>query len=817
MMGAGAGLLHRTRTARAEAMQRAYASADLDPASIDYLECHATGTSVGDQVEIRSSSTIFAGKDALPVGSLKSNTGHLITVAGLASVIKLLGAFKHKTLPPTRLDTPANEAFNGSPLYPLTDATPWTGKGPMRAAISNFGFGGNNAHVILEAPDGFKPPKKTARPKAAAKPAPIAICGLGVLAGPDRGADKLVRRALSPPRDRLAICPTIDVDPLFARTPPADLQHTEPAHLALLAAGKDALNGVGETAPERAGVFMAIGCASNSAKWLVRERLAVRFGRSADDTDVKAARAGMADDIVAADVLGAMPNMPANRLNTALDFRGQGFTLSAEASSGEEVLKLALEALRTNELDCALVGGADFATENTRALALNAAYGVETPADMAAALVLKRLPDAEAAGDTVLAVLDPESGADALGQSPACDLLKKLYGTAPIADGLCGLAFDVALNRRGLVAGDEAALPRITTGEATEAPLPFQAMPTANTDPLRPAPNLFWAAAGSKAKLAERVAAGKTGGRGSCRVALVTGKDVDLAAQRASVVEMLRRGEDPSGPDCFYGEGTADGELAFVFTGSAAAYPRMGRGLFMAFPELGARVADTFSDAERLSPLLSQRTLTDYEQLCVVTLLSQAQALLLKDMLGVTPEAAIGLSLGETNSLIAFGIWKQAGRLLHQISADEMYERYLGGAFETAREAWGLSDDAPVRWTNWRVYAPIDEVRQCLANHTHVEINIIYTDEDCVIGGPYDACRAVADALGKGRAAPMNQNLIVHAEAMAPYADTWRSLHTRRTSPAPDVRIYANALNGAYKPSRQKGCRCVDPPGRLHH
>jgi len=133
-----------------EAMQRAYDLSGIDPDSIDYLECHATGTPVGDSVEIRSATEFFGQRTPLPVGSVKANTGHLITAAGLASVLKLTSAFEHETLPATPVAGALNKSFEGSCLYPLMQCEPWKTDKPRRAAISNFGFGGNNAHLILE-------------------------------------------------------------------------------------------------------------------------------------------------------------------------------------------------------------------------------------------------------------------------------------------------------------------------------------------------------------------------------------------------------------------------------------------------------------------------------------------------------------------------------------------------------------------------------------------------------------------------------------------------------------------------------------------
>ncbi|OYW84804.1 MAG: hypothetical protein B7Z22_09860, partial [Hyphomonas sp. 32-62-5] len=112
------GLLAPDATGQAEAMRRAYADSGVDPDTVQFLECHATGTPVGDGVEVASSASIF-GARRLPAGSLKANTGHLITVAGLASVLKLTAALRHETLPAMPLDGKLLPSLGGDTLTPL--------------------------------------------------------------------------------------------------------------------------------------------------------------------------------------------------------------------------------------------------------------------------------------------------------------------------------------------------------------------------------------------------------------------------------------------------------------------------------------------------------------------------------------------------------------------------------------------------------------------------------------------------------------------------------------------------------------------------
>jgi len=137
------------------AMLRAYESSGVDPQSIGLIEAHGTGTPVGDATEIEALRRVFGGADSeprLPIGSVKSMIGHSIPAAAVAGLIKTALALYHKLLPPTlHADTPHPQmAAHGFYLNGRT--RPWIhgGAWPRRAGVSAFGFGGINAHAVLE-------------------------------------------------------------------------------------------------------------------------------------------------------------------------------------------------------------------------------------------------------------------------------------------------------------------------------------------------------------------------------------------------------------------------------------------------------------------------------------------------------------------------------------------------------------------------------------------------------------------------------------------------------------------------------------------
>ncbi|WP_308287764.1 SDR family NAD(P)-dependent oxidoreductase [Streptomyces griseoincarnatus] len=141
------------------ALRRAYEDADCSPASVELFEAHGTGTAVGDATELSALSAVVSeATDSTrfaALGSVKSQIGHTKAAAGAAGMIKLALALHHKVLPPTiNVDRP-NPAvdFTSGPVYVNTEARPWirTPERPKRrAALSSFGFGGTNFHVVME-------------------------------------------------------------------------------------------------------------------------------------------------------------------------------------------------------------------------------------------------------------------------------------------------------------------------------------------------------------------------------------------------------------------------------------------------------------------------------------------------------------------------------------------------------------------------------------------------------------------------------------------------------------------------------------------
>ncbi|RDG37781.1 type I polyketide synthase [Streptomyces corynorhini] len=145
---------------QATMLERAYAEAGVRADQVSYVEAHGTGTAAGDPVECEALGRILGrrrGGKPLPIGSVKSNLGHLEAAAGMAGLFKAMLVLRERRVPATLHAQPLNRAidFAGLGLDPVTAMRPLDGGAGARriAGVNSFGIGGANAHVVLESPD----------------------------------------------------------------------------------------------------------------------------------------------------------------------------------------------------------------------------------------------------------------------------------------------------------------------------------------------------------------------------------------------------------------------------------------------------------------------------------------------------------------------------------------------------------------------------------------------------------------------------------------------------------------------------------------
>ena len=428
------------------AMRAAYAAAGWLPPDVDLIECHGAGTPVGDAVEIESLGRLWSAYSGnpgrCPIGSVKSTIGHLLTAAGAAALIKTVLAMTSGILPPS-LNTPrenVHPAITGSSFRIQQEPEPWVRRDPSiprRAAVSAFGFGGINAHVLLEE---WGPPRDAAEgrvyaagnPPADSIPAivarPVAVVGMGaafaglsdlkdlrehLFSGKPVIAERSdMRRGHSHRLEAIrgGFLERLRFEASAFRIPPIEIDDILVQHLLMLQVAREAIQDAGLKRGKEALLRMGVVIGMDF------DRVACDFHKRLLDPDGD--HTSSVPPLTATRTLGALGGIIASRIAREFGCGGPSFTVSEDALSGFRALAVAVGLLNRREIDCMLIGAVDIFGD-VRALAIAEAgrrFGAEMvpfsvdacgslPGEGAGALVLKRLDDALTDGDRIYAVI----------------------------------------------------------------------------------------------------------------------------------------------------------------------------------------------------------------------------------------------------------------------------------------------------------------------------------------------------------------------------------------------------------------------------
>ncbi len=157
-------------------VRQALENGGVDPREIDYVEAHGTGTALGDPIEVEALAAVLGGRSQdryCALGSVKTNIGHLEAAAGIAGLIKVVLAMQNETIPPHLHFSALNDhiALENTPFKIFRAGTPWQRNAGRKryAGVSSFGFGGTNAHIVVE--ESPRPADETRRENDASDPA----------------------------------------------------------------------------------------------------------------------------------------------------------------------------------------------------------------------------------------------------------------------------------------------------------------------------------------------------------------------------------------------------------------------------------------------------------------------------------------------------------------------------------------------------------------------------------------------------------------------------------------------------------------------
>ncbi|HNX58099.1 MAG TPA: beta-ketoacyl synthase N-terminal-like domain-containing protein, partial [Spirochaetota bacterium] len=392
------------------AIKRAYENmrAPINPDDVDYIEAHGTSTIAGDGTEIETIKGVYTGPRPKGVSSVKSQVGHLLGGAGNAGLIKVLLAMKNRTLPPNGQfkNLSPKLKLEGSPLYVIKDAAEWKveqGR-KRRAAVSSYGFGGINYHLVIEEYDGNynKLPRMIfSNPDYDPNDDRIVITAVGTVLPGAQSADafwanlesgkvtlsepgaarfhneyyaKEKDKVFNLPMFRMGIAKDYTINGLKYKIPPSAAKVIDRSQFFALDAASqviaeaklsgDLSNG------NKIGLIFGTTASEKNCEQIVRTRVpfmeSVLMSAPLDDATRKAIAGKFAESIRAVyhkntedTIPGLLANITTGRVANFFNMNGANFIVDAECASSAVALSLAVKDLRAGTSDYIIAGGVD--------------------------------------------------------------------------------------------------------------------------------------------------------------------------------------------------------------------------------------------------------------------------------------------------------------------------------------------------------------------------------------------------------------------------------------------------------------------------
>ena len=383
------------------AYQRAYKDADVNPAHVDYVECHATGTPKGDKVELTSMETFFkkfANKPLL--GSVKSNLGHLLTAAGMPGMTKAILSLNHGKIPATinlnqAISSPAGY-FSAEQMPTKTVPWPDTNGRGKTAGVSVFGFGGSNAHMV------FQESTKILQSQFnhAKKSEPLAIIGMDAHFGAAKNlsefktlldnnhntfrqlpaerwkgmeSDNSVMSALQLSKAPIGgYVEEFDIDFLRFKIPPNKQDCLIPQQLMMMSVADIAAKDAGLVEGTNVAVLVAMGIELELHQYRGRVNLRTQIEESLNEQGInltleqqkqltEIAKDGVASAAQLNQYTSFIGNIMASRISSLWDFSGPAITVSAEENSVYRCVELADNLFRTSDVEAVIIASVDLA------------------------------------------------------------------------------------------------------------------------------------------------------------------------------------------------------------------------------------------------------------------------------------------------------------------------------------------------------------------------------------------------------------------------------------------------------------------------
>ena len=388
------------------AMKRAYAIADASPDHVDYLECHATGTPLGDVTELESIDAWWGECAHTPlIGSVKSNFGHMLTAAGMASLLKIILGMQCKTIPATiRIDSPVSSPKGTiSPQKIVRKSAPWPKRsGDKIAAVNAFGFGGTNAHMIVRQKRQWHSVRENSQKRKSCATFRMAITGMNAQFGAGNGLQELAYNIYTENQNRRhvpknrwkgidrqteilrhysidhaeslqgAYLDEFEMDFAYFKIPPNDIEHLLPQQLLMVKVADRAISDANLKMGQNVGVIVAMGSDHSLHQFRGRIDLSCRIREALNKAGVvlpaedsseleRVLKDSVHEAVGINEFTSYIGNIMACRISALWDFMGPSLTLSAEENSLFRAVEIAQMMLESGEVEAVVVGAVDLA------------------------------------------------------------------------------------------------------------------------------------------------------------------------------------------------------------------------------------------------------------------------------------------------------------------------------------------------------------------------------------------------------------------------------------------------------------------------
>ncbi|MEO1624652.1 MAG: PfaB family protein, partial [Bacteroidota bacterium] len=461
--GRGKFLLSPNPKGQTLAFERAYQANGISPTETSYLECHATGTPLGDVTELNSIDRFFQKYETKPLlGSVKSNMGHLLTAAGMTGLLKVLLAMQKGIIPPNiNLKNPVqtDQQWIGQEQM-IARATAWRGE-RRQAGINSFGFGGTNAHMVVQ---NYVKEQSEALRSARIPLQSMAIVGMDAHFGDCKNLEAFYStiyngkqhfRALPSSRwkgfeessdvlrqfgfqdgkaPRGAYIEDFEIDLLRYKIQPKEAERLQAQQALILNVADNAIKDADLEEHQNVAVLIAMETelaihhilARWDASWQLKKALEennIVLSEEQEAALVKLCRNGLSHregSQTPSEFTSFIGNIMASRIAALWDFSGAAFTVSCGEDSVFKALEIAQNMLSMGEADAVVLGAVDFSGGLENVLLRHQKDPINSSAhpsmslqegeegwligEGAGAIVLK--PTAQSAADDVYAVID---------------------------------------------------------------------------------------------------------------------------------------------------------------------------------------------------------------------------------------------------------------------------------------------------------------------------------------------------------------------------------------------------------------------------